>query len=317
MTTTAPRILTGARWSSAVVCPRRAVYEHQGAPRADWSAETLSMFRRGRFIGRAIAEDMDESLREQGRPVGEHEREVKWPAEDPFATGHADYYIPDERTIVEVVSTADCALPAHKAVQAAGYALNDADADAGMVLSIDPSTYMERTYPLDLEGLREEVERVEWLVTGGVRTSHLPRRAMVDGGEVESPSQRPCFGCPYMEHCWKGHEPYPVGSLPETLHEAVVELADLEDQISRFKKVPHLEERRQVIRDRLRGQMIPGAKYRGAGIQVQFTPVAPSRRFSLSAFEKAGHEMSGPAVEFVTESGGFDKWTVRRLETDR
>lgn len=302
--------LAGPRWSSAVVCSRRAVYEGLGLPREPYSPELLAIFRRGRFIGEAIARDLSASLAEQGRPVGQPEREVPWPARDPIGVGHADYYVPDEAKIVEVVSAANGDLPAHKPLQAAGYALNDPEAQAAVVLVVEPSSFREQAHPVDLDGLADAVAAIEEAVLRGVRDGVLPERP----AHVEHPGMRPCFDCPYRRECWKTWEPFPVGQLPERLHEELVELAELEDEISRSKKIAHLEERRAEIRETLKGLMIEGGVYRGGGITVKWTAVAPRRVFRLADFEKTGHELPPDAAEFVSESGGYDRWTVKRKE---
>jgi hypothetical protein len=302
--------LAGPRWSSAVLCPRRAVYEGLGYPREPDPPELAGVFRRGRFIGAAVAADLDESLREQGRPVGQAEREIPWPPETPVGTGHADYFIPDEARIVEAVSTKGCDLPPHKAVQGAGYALADPEAEAATVLSIDPNDYSERAYPLDLDGLRDEVEAIWDTVLGHLRAKAIPPRPE----HLEHPGQRPCFDCPFRRTCWAGFEPLPAPRLPERLHDDLRRLADLEDEIARAKQVDHLTSERDEIRERLAGLLEDGVDYIGGGIRVKRTPVKGRRSFGLSAFEKAGHRLPPEAQEFVTESGGYDRWTVRREE---
>lgn len=319
MTTTAAFILTGPRWSSAVICARRAVYEGTGAPREPISPQLARIFRRGRFIGEAISRDIAASLEEQGRPPGEAEREIPWPRALPIGVGHADHYVPDVKTLIEVVSTADGDLPSHKPKQLTGYVLNDPEAEAGLVLSIDPTTYEERVYPIDVEGLRAEVEEIQARVVHGLKTGKLPGRAMTEAGElVESPTQRPCFDCPFRRTCWTGHEPYPVGQLPEKVHADLLRLADLEDRAAadaRVAELPEIKEEIGAIREKLRGLLLPGADYRGGDIGIKRSEVKPSRRFSLAKAETAGHAIPDHLLPFVSESGGHDRWHIRRLES--
>lgn len=304
--------LSGPRWSSAVRCSRRAVYEGLGVQGEPFSEETLSYMRRGRMLGRVLAEELDAQLAAAGRPPGEAERLIPWPASDPIGVGHADYFITDEAEIIENVSSEGCELPGHKALQNAGYVINDPVATKGRVRSIDPSSMADRDYPIDAEGLREQVERIEREVVAGVRDGVLPDRP--EG--IESPSQGLCFDCPMRRPCWKTWEPPPIGTLPVSVHGDVTRLADLEDEIGRFKKVPHLEAEREEIREKLVGLMIEGALYRGNGISVKWTGVEGRRSFRLADYEKAGHSLDrgGPAEAFTRVGKGHRHWTVKRLE---
>lgn len=319
-------VLTGIRWSDAVICPRRAVYQGLNIPAEPYSEETLGYFRRGRILGRVIAEELAERLVEQGRPAGKAEVEVPWPAANPIATGHADYYIPDETTIVENVSNADCHLPPHKAVQAAGYAINHPTATAALVRSVDPSSYREVGHPIDFEGLRPMVEAIQAEVVAGVKDGVIPDRfrplrrdletgELGFGDEVESPMSQPCRDCPFRRECWKSWEPYPVGKLPEKYDADLERLAELEDKLGRVKKGLKSEtDERDALRDKLEGMMVEGGRYRGGDVEVRWTEVAPRRSFRLGDYETAGHELPEDAKPFVSEGGGYRRWTVKRVE---
>ena len=314
------RVLTGVRWSSAVICPRRAVYEGLGVEGEPWSPQMLSIFRRGRFIGAAIAADIEADLIEQGRPAGVAEREVPWPAADPIGVGHADYLIVDERRIIEVVSSVGCELPRHKALQGAGYAINDPDADEATVLSIDPSSYVEKPYPLDIDGLIDDVLEIEQVVVNGIRTGEIPRRAMRPNGydEVEGPNEHPCFECPFKRRCWSTWEPWPSVELPESMIPKLERLAALEDYLATRKKEkePEADAERKALRAQVRARMMPGVRYSAGGIRVHFVEVAATRRFSLADAEKAGHTLPESLQAFITESGAHERWTVRRTDEE-
>lgn len=302
--------LTGPRWSSAVQCARRAVYEGVGAPREEATEEQEGYFRRGRLLGLVRAQELDEQLVAAGRPKGQAEREIPWPPDDPVGVGHADYYIPDELELIEVTSTEGCELPAHKVLQLAGYIIFDRLATNGRVLSIDPASLAERAYRIDPETFRDEVERIASQVVAGIRDGVLPDRP----AHVESPTQRPCFGCPFLRECWKHWEPHPVGTLPASVHDDLRRLAELEDDCARYKNVPHLEAEREEIRDKLAGMMAEGGVYRGGGISVKWTGVEGRRTFRLADYEKAGHRLPDVAEGFINNGKGHRRWTVRRLE---
>lgn len=312
------RTLTGPRASSAVICPRRAVYEGLGIEREPNTPAQEGYFRRGRFMGLAMAHDLQALLAERGRPPAELEVEVPWPKDDPIGVGHADAYVTDTLTIVEYVSSVGCDLPRHKPLQAGLYALHHPEATSAVVISVDPSSFAEQAYPLDLEGREEEVERIVDTVVRGVRDGELPERAMRQNGEgvVEGPSEWPCFDCPFRRTCWKEWEPWPTAELPDSYAPKALRLAELIDLLARYKQEPEAEREQKELRAELRARMSPGVTYTCAGLTLRFTEVAPSRRFSLSDAEKAGHALPEHLEAFVTESGGHERWTVRRSEED-
>lgn len=311
---TDPRDLTGARWSSAAICPRRAVYEGLDYPTEPLTEEQLSIFRRGRFIGAAIAHDIDCALEDADRPKGIAELEVPWGLD---WIGHADYLILDDPEIIEVVSTAGCELPQHKVVQAAGYAVF-AEVPKARVLSIDPSTFREQPYPVDVARMEEVVRRLEAMVVAGVRDGELPRRALRRDGieEVEGPNEWPCRDCPFVPSCWKEWEPWPTAELPGSLETKVLRLVELENICAVRKEgaAPEAYAERAVLREELRARMVAGDRYRLGNVTLHFVEMPAVRRFSLADFERAGHALEGMAAEFVTASGAHERWYVRVRE---
>ena len=317
--TTTDRILTGPRASSLVLCERKAVYEALGTEREETDPRMERIFARGRRLGAMLAEEIAETLAEEGR-AAELEREIPWPLGSPIGTGHADLFIPDEGHTIEIVSTAGADLPPYKPRQVAFYSLNDPASVAATVLSIDPSTNEERAYPIDVETFRadldESVKRVLW----GIRNDsvrHVRRARRSDGQETDEPSGFPCFDCPFRRTCWQDWEPAPVGVLPDPLHEVVGELGALEDKMStaRVTEVPFLEEQRNALRERLAGHMRPGANYRAPGFsKVRVSEVSGRRTFSLKAFEDAGHTLPAVAESFVKVGAGHLRWTITREE---
>lgn len=313
--TTTERILSGPRASSLVMCERRAVYEAIGAKRDETDPAQERIFRRGRRIGQMLAEEIAETLAADGREAV-LEREIPWPYNNPIGVGHADLFIPDERHMVEIVSTKDADLPHYKPRQVAFYVLNDPDAEHATVLSIDPSTNEERSYSIDVEAFRadltESVMRAIRAINAG-RPADAKRALRHDGDQVDSPSGFPCFGCPFRRPCWDGWEPDPVGELPAELHAIVERLAAVEDELGRYKAAPSLEEERAELRERLRGRMKPGTNYRAPGFdKIRFTEVSGRRTFSLKDFEAAGHRMPDVAEDFTKTGAGHDRWTITR-----
>lgn len=313
--TTVERTLTGPRASSLAMCERRPYYEAIGAAREDVHPRQERIFRRGRRIGIMLAQEIAETYAEQDIRV-EVEREVPWPTLDPIGVGHADLFIPDDAHTIEIVSTAGADLPRHKALQAAFYSIHDPASQYATVLSIDPSTNEEKAYPVEVEGMRDElderVERVVHALKGGM----IPRRALRnDGDQVETPHEWPCFDCPFRRTCWAEWEPAPAGVLPDHLHPLVAELAGIEDRLAKVKALPDLEARRDEIRGLLRGHLREKADYRIPGFKkIRVSPVAGRRTFALKRFEDAGHTLPALAEEFVSTGQGHDRWTLTREE---
>lgn len=301
-------MLTGPRWSSAVVCPRMAAYQGLGVEGDPYPEDVLRRFGRGRRIGRAMAEEVAATLGAQGRQAI-LEREVPWPAADPVGTGHADIDIPDESTVIEVVSTEGCALPPHKARQVAGYAIN-LGREQARVLSVDPKTGDDKAYPVNVEAFRPVVERIEGQVAAAIHGGPLPDRF-----EGASPGGYPCMDCPFRRGCFHDWTPPPIGRLPEA-GEDFQALLDIEREASKSKKLTAaLERDREEIRARLAGRMEDGMDYIEDGVRVRRTTVAGRRSLSLTAMEAAGFELTPQQQEFLSVGGGYDRWTVRAVES--
>lgn len=319
MTTTDQRILTGPRASSLVLCERKAVYEGIGAEREETDPRMERIFRRGRRLGAMLAEEIAETLAEDGRRA-ELEREIPWPLGNPIGLGHADLFIPDEGHTIEIVSTAGADLPSYKPRQVAFYSMHDPDSEAATVLSIDPSTNEERAYPIDVssfvEEINESIRRVVYDIDhGGVR--YAKRALRYDGMQTDEPSGFPCFDCPFRRTCWEDWEPAAVGMLPEPLHEVVEQLAAIEDKmgLARVSEIPHLEEQRDALRERLAGHLRPGSNYRAPGFsKIRVTEVSGRRTFSMKAYEDAGHKMPEVAESFTKVGKGHLRWTITREE---
>lgn len=305
MKTADTRILTGARWSSAVLCARRAVYEHADAPRDPISPRLQMIFRRGHTWGVVIREDMRRELAAQGRRL-RAELEIPWPRQDPIGVGHADIYLPDERHMIEVLSTAgDLALPAHKALQVAGYVKNHRRAENATVLVIDRATGDERAYPIDAAGLAGRVTDIEHAVIAGIRHNEMPARA------AEHPGAHPCAGCVFNSHCWAGWAPEPPEAVPHVATDAEL-LADAEDLLAdRRAALAAVQGVRDEIRDRLRPYIAAGRSVTAGAIDVKRTVYA-RRSFSLSDYTNAGHTLGADAEAFTRESE-IERWSIRRL----
>jgi hypothetical protein len=289
-TTSQGVVLRGARASSAVVCTRRAVYDHQAAPKRPPTDDEVGWWKRGTII----------------------EAVVPWPREDPIGEGHADLWIPDQRHVVEVSSNTGAELQEHKAIQAALYARN-LQAETAEVFAVDascPTRY--RRYPIDLAGLEPRIIEIENEVVLGVITGNLPDRT------CRHPDDGPAFQCPYRETCFADWQWPDVATLEGHL-DLVEALADAEDLVGTAKQLlATAEEARAAARDALRPLLEPGVRSKPPGFKSLKRSVIPGRRsFSLSAWEKTGHPVNDEMAEFVTQSEPSERWTITRDEETR
>ncbi len=296
--------LSGPRWSSAVICPRRATYEGLGAEREPVSPQVERWRRRGHAIGDAIRSEIIHELRVQGRRPRDEE-EIPWPRKDPIGVGHADLVVPHERHVIEVTSTKDADLEYRKALQAAGYAVNKGWSGA-TVISVDPQSYTERVYPVDVEALAPQVYEIEQTIVSALRTGELPDRVCA------TPGDGPAQLCPFASACFAGWERPPLDLLIG-FDEQVEELADLEDEVGVARReLRVLEERRDEKRAALRPYVEAGEALLAGAIRVKRS-VSVVERFSLAKARAAGHSLPAELEAFVSSSE-TDRWTVRRID---
>lgn len=304
--------LTGVRWSTAsTICARQAVYAALGAPADPIPEAVQRRFMRGTRLGRMMAEEVAEDLRRRKGHVVHVEHEARWPLDDPVGVDHADMLNETEPEVIEVVSSKDAALPPRKPVQAAGYAIHRRVAKA-RILAVDPATNETAVYPVNVEELRPEVERIERQVVEALRGGDLPPRL---GDEAKAhPGTWPCRECPHLRHCYDGWQPPPAGTLPDHLAEDVAELALLDEQISRAKQVAELVARRDELRARIEPYLEDGRDYIAAGVKLRRTTVPGRRSLRFADMEAAGWSLPPELAEFVAEGKPSARWTTRILE---
>ncbi len=299
---------TGARWSSAVHCPRRAVFDHQDAPKDPPTEQQRRWWRRGHAIERVIREQVFTELHEEGRRPRAQEI-IPWPAADPIGDSHLDIYVPHQREAIEVKSNGGAGLTAAAAIQVAGNCLNHPNAETAQVCSVDSNSFEERWYPIDVSGLEAQVREIEEKVVRGVRTGELPDRV------CRHPGDSPAFLCPYVEHCfsdWK--RPDRDVSL---LDEEVVVLAELTDDVGRARATLAMAETAmREHRETLRPYLEPGVELETPSIaKLQVTEIAARETLSLSDLKKAGVSLPRKLRPFVKIGQPSERWTIRRRES--
>lgn len=300
-------VLVGPRWSSASICPRWCVYTAQGAPAREPTDEEQHRWARGRAWERIIVDGVVARMAAEGRRPRRQET-IAWPHDNPIGTGHGDVYIPHEHAFVEVVSTARGALPTHKAIQVAGYALNHPNATDGFVDSIDTHTGVEHVYPIDIDGLEPRVREIEAQVVAGM-AGDLPARV------CRTPWDGPAQWCPHVDHCFADWERTPLDELLATVGEAdaVERLADADDAVAVAKSaLDAAEVARNALRDVIAPLVEPGVEAYVGDIRVRRGNDYVRRTFGLAAFLDSGHPVPDILWPYITESVVAGRWSVKR-----
>lgn len=297
--------LSGPRLSSLVMgCPRQTFYQAAGAPKRDVTYQESRWFARGHAISNAVRDEIIEELREDGqRPV--RELAIPWPHEKPIGVGHADVWIARDKRIVEITSTAGGKLLAHKARQAAAYALNHAKAEEAYVCAVDPSAFDPKWYPVDWEALAPEIKDLQAEAAYSIEHDVEPVR------RCKRPSDAQKYHCPYADHCfadWEGE--IEDVSLDLDLRRLIVDLADAESEVSTGRRELKLAEgERNLLRDEVR-QRIPAGEPLIVGDYKVKRSVSESQTFSLRAYLDAGHSITELMDPFVSTSSR-ESWQVR------
>jgi hypothetical protein len=297
--------LTGPRWSSAVICPRRAVYDAQEAPRDPMPERIEGARWRGQVIGKAVAAEIVARWRAQGRRP-RVEVEVPWPSNDPVGIGHMDVWLPSEKRVVEIKTQAACELTAPAALQAAGYALNYKAARHAAVVVVDPVSGLDREYPIHVAGLARKVAEIEQQVVAGVREGELPERV------CRTPADGPALICPYVTWCFADFQVEHVPA-PE-MGAAFQRLAEIE-RMMKFSKheTETLASEREQLRAELRPHLELGVDHVAGGYRVRVIEIPEIERFSLTDYRKAGYEADERMASFVKTQKASERWYLAEI----
>ena len=302
MTSTSTDDLTGPRWSAAAVCPRRCVYGGTGAPAGPTPDWLEPYYRRGKALERIVLDELDA---ETGQPT-QRQVFVPWPAEAPVGEGHGDGYEPHTGTMVEVVTNASGDLPARKALQVAGYALNHPEAKNALVVSLAPQPWQKNVYPIDLEGLYPQVREIEDKVLLGLADpdGNLPHRV------CRTPRDGPAMFCPYVDHCFEGWEWPGLDDLLDG-DDILFRLADAVDARAEANAAAKEADKEVKALQQDMEPLVPAnEECLARGIQVKRTEYETSS-FSLASYLAAGHPITADMEPFVNKSTG-KRWTVKR-----
>lgn len=318
--------MTGVRWSSARVCARKAVYEAQDAPAREETDRERRWLYRGKSIGRdyaifvatannvlihaASGQDYWIPPNLKAESAGEAgvlaEKPVRWE----LGVGHADMFIVETGTTVEVLSSAhgDSQVES-KLLQLALYVDRDPDAKNGVLVVLNPSDFSEDRLIVNPDSGRfkelvaEANERVAQVQAGlaGDLPGRVCRRYTDSYGRF----------CRHADHCFDGYETpaLPMVDDPVTQDLAVrlYELRKQEREATGTAKV--VESERREVEQRLGDLLDPGEHLVGP-IKVTRTVVQPRPSFDVRAAELAGYPVPDDFVKLV---GGHERWRVDRV----
>jgi hypothetical protein len=306
MSTATRPTLTGPRASTlSRGCARQAYYEAIDAPRRPHTAQEERWFRRGHAVSNALRNEIVDELRADHQ-APRRELEIPWPAKDPIGVGHADLYVPRDHRIVEITSTAGADLDAHKARQAAFYALEHPRAEEAMVISVDPSTFEDRAYPINPEAYEAEIRNLQQQLISGLRTGEPPARA------CQTPLDAIGYLCPFASTCFGDDWEWPVldQALDPEVIDQVAELAGW-DAIVRDERaqLKASEAGRAVTREWLAPRLPVDEEILVGDHRVKRT-VSEVERFSLADCRKAGFELPEQLEAFVSKSV-VERWYVK------
>lgn len=266
------------------------------------------LFDRGKHDERWIAE----RYRAKYRPKRVFRQvEIPWPPDDPIGVGHADLYIPSERTLIEVKSTLYADFERF-VYQLRCYLWAHPRAERAVLFLLDPSTLTEELYPVrladaDRQSIEQDVEVVRAAVFSGEKLP--PCR-------LETPSACRHAGCPLYESAWNDwQEPEEAGPLeiPEWARRdfAVAYGARCVAKLALEEADREWERARGVLAEL---GLEAGPEYRLDGLLVKRSLVAGRETFSLAKAKAAGFEHlfhDEPLSSFVKVSEESERWTVR------
>lgn len=323
--------MAGVRWSSARVCARKAVYEAQDAPARDPSDKERRIMYRGKSLGRdytifvATANNLkievgsgpswwvppelrwDLATSLSGEDAGiVAEKPVRWE----LGVGHADLFITETGTTVEVLSSAHADSQVDsKLLQLAKYIQADPDAKNGVLVILNPADFTEEriivnpTSKAFQEYVARADERVEQVRAGlaGDLPDRVCRRYTDSYGRF----------CRHADHCFDGYQipETPVVDDPVT-EELVLRLYELRRQEREANgEAKLLESERKQTEQRLADLLEPGEHIVGT-IKVTRTVVAARESFDLRAARLAGYE---PPDDYIRLVGGHERFRVDRV----
>ena len=277
--------LTGARLSALSRCPRQAAYTALGAEANSPSDQMERYFARGRVFEEYVVRQFEAKY-----PGGvETQREIPWP----LGVGHADIYIPQEKLLVEVVSTVapTGAILGFKIEQVKLYLHFDEEAERAAVYVVNPSDLRrEDLLPVKLtdeDRMRIETEVAE--VEAGIANYSEGPDALPTCCASSPDDCRFGHMCSYTDLAWADWEPPAAEDVPEEAVELLMRLAAKDRAYKAAEaNTSGYKHERDEIREALLPLLEPGVEYVAGGVSVKLTQVKGRETFRLAPARTAG-----------------------------
>lgn len=329
---TAPHRL---RWSTARDCPRKAVYEATAAPHRERTHREDRILWRGRGVGHeyviAIAHESRRTVHVCTGPdfmlpypdLRATSREAagilaEMPVEWELGVGHADAYIVEAETILEVVSTLSPTdtLIHSKLVQGGAYAKWHG-AKAVCVAIVNPSTLEDDRVVVvegtdEWDGLMQDVDEIvrqlhEWKTAGD-----MPGRVCLQPGDAWG------HFCTFAVHCFADEpawSPETVADLdsPEALRLAI-ELGHVKTLRRELARQDANFEHEQKEIQRALADHVPEGKWTVAGgYEVKRSTRSGRQTFDYVRAGRDGRLPDSLLAEFTKTGGSFEVWDVKKV----
>lgn len=318
------------RWSSVRDCARKAVYEATGAPARDRTVAEERQLARGRSVGHdyviAIANANGRKVHvasgpDYMLPYPEHRAAnedtadilAELPVQWELGTGHADAYVRDTDTVIEILSSQSATgdMIHSKLLQAGGYA-RCLDATSVAVAIVDPATLDDERVIVTAKSRRwaelmAEVDERIRLVLAWRDTGIIPARVCRKPGDAWG------HFCLHAAHCFQDWEAPPVEQLdtPEAV-ELAARLAHLKAQrrtVSAQDKL--LEQRQKEIQTELAEHVDQGERRIGNYV-VKRSIRAGRRRFDFDRADLDSRIPDDVLAEFVKTGSSYSVWDVEQ-----
>ena len=303
------RELVGARWSDAVLCPRRACYQHQAIVSTNDIDEDLArLFWRGKVLGHAYQEEVCQDDK------WKMEVEAPWPPDNPIAVGHADLVNDWESLVREVKVTTGDGPSEFARLQVSGYAtfLGMERADIAV---IDPRSGKIRIYPINVSEYRNRVRDIMGLVARYASNGDaLPERV------CSTPGVWQATGCQWRQHCFKDWLQPDDDSSVEALLEPVAgevaqNLRDIESLNRESRGIrAHLKEvegTRARIRDEMR-PLLPSEQWVGFDDrEVRISTVRRKGAIYVEDLTENGWSIPEHWLTLVRPGTTYERWNFR------
>jgi hypothetical protein len=335
--TTAKRPKHLLRASSLRDCPRKAVFEGIDAPARERTPQEDGTVWRGTSIGRDytifLATQLDTKIYVASGP---HywvppelraksaetagviaEQPIKWA----YGIGHADIYLPETKTIVEVLSSAHASdeMRRSKMVQGVLYTEHHPQAENCAVVVVSPTDFtterivlmpQSRQYRELVEEMRERIAQIKaWDETG-----NLPPRVCGKAADARS------HFCLHAGHCFEGWEPPPVEAF--AADEGLVAAAEAFDEAKRglaaiAGTVKELEQRKKDAQAILDAAGLPVKRpVRVGSFVVTRTAVQRKPTFDWERAEMAGRFSPDVFAEFFKAGASYSMFATERVAAD-